>query len=83
MVTTVPVTLRVDKHIVALAKAASKKNDTYYQTELNRGLFKAFGVAAPPSASNLKIAKGRGVKVLSKKAKVLKRPKKSKKSKKS
>lgn len=74
-VTTVPVTMRVDKRIVALAKKAAKSNDTYYQTELNKGLFKAFGVEAPVVASNKKIAKGRGVKAVAKKAKTLKRPK--------
>jgi len=76
-ITTVPVTMRVNKQVVKLAKADAKKNETYYQTELNKRLAKSYGVKLPDNLPNKRVV-AKGKKASKKKA--TKKPYKKSKS---
>lgn len=69
-ITTAPVTMRVNKGILAKARAEAKATNKFYQQVLNEKLAKAFGVTLPVAVTK-KVAKP----VKGKKAKVLKKPK--------
>lgn len=57
MITTVPVTMRVNKTVVAKARAEATKSNKFYQTVLNEKLARAYGVKLPATLPNKKLAK--------------------------
>ena len=79
MITTVPVTMRVNKQVVARARAEATKSNKFYQTVLNEKLAKAYGVKLPEGLPNKKVTKVKDKRLKGAKpkkaAKVLKRPK--------
>jgi hypothetical protein len=79
-VTTVPVTIRVDKNIVGQARTEAAKRGVFYQTVLNERLAKSFGVTLSTHITNKKVLAAKGKKVKPK-PKVKKGYKKSKKAK--
>lgn len=50
-ITTAPVTMRVNKTVLAKARAEAKATNKFYQQVLNEKLAKAFGVTLPVSVT--------------------------------
>jgi hypothetical protein len=59
MVTTSPVTMRVNIKVLALARAQAKKSNRFYQSVLNEALAKSFGVKLPVMPNTKLAAKGK------------------------
>lgn len=78
-ITTAPVTMRVNKGILAKARAEAKATNKFYQQVLNEKLAKAFGVTLPVAVTKKHAKPVRKAKA--KKAKSVKAKSKSKKAK--